>query len=623
MIKSTCVHFVNSADSVLKILSEQISKPTARKKVLDIIRKLHVVYESEFISIDDVMENCSLGRSTVSNVFTWLVKHKWVIVGLACDKTYAHKSVKLISFKAIEDLTDLLSTDVGVPIITEQCYRIASIDGHIPHDVLTPEMLPERRAVLPYNKRFSNLTSPGREIINKIECIEYSPTGEAYTNSAESTIGVVNDYDFKVLENLFALTHLQIISNPNLFVQDSQSDLRFTIRMVDILKIGDYHDDERREISASIDRIRHSIFTFKQNDYLGHIEMVQSERFSFLSHMVGVSAKMGSIDDSVHPYIAIAIGWDSAIVKYLTTGDRHFVIGSRTSLLTPLLNRVYLYLRNVHFAKTSDFTIGSKFTIFENDNLDLITLVQLVWGVKSRNFEVDYRAIVKDLIGELKLKKIGKITREKNINDKSAYIVIDLLGFEIAFDIQDYQCTRYASNCYSKVYIKANMKVILESSGVKYSGNRSTLPAVKNELANLFATGKSKRIILPDHIKEIEKDICIINSRSQYYIKFEVFSLGQEFTISNYHTLDEIYSIFEVVATATKQSFDSVSLFFESKRSKLKPLRNLTMDEFKYGMGKTGLSKIAFIDFIFDNIRSIDKLKGQDWASWRDYLHGK
>lgn len=483
MIKSTCIKVDDTADKAISLLIDETTKKSA-KTVLKLIRTLSKLDDGQFVSVDSVEDNCSFARSTISGVFTWLGKHNWTYTDQASNHTEARQNTKIILFKALEDLDNLPVTPMTSRIVAETSKkkRIEQFDKNIPHEVLNDEDLPSTRTILPYTQRFANLTSPGMSILHEIESIEYTSNGEPYTNSATSSIGIMNDYDFKTLEHLFSLTHYQVLCDVNRYTQSEISNIRFTIRMVDILRIGRYHDDSesRKAISESIDRIRHSIFTLKQNDYIGTIEAVTNNKFSFLTRLKGISARAGSIDESIHPYMCVSISWDATIINYLLVVGKHFVIGEKTSFLAPHLNRIYHRLRSVYFAKDNDFTLPDKKVLFDNPELDLLTLTENVWSVNSRKDVVDHRTLVKDIIGELKLNKTSKITTHTDISEDSSIIKIDLLGFEITFDIPRYHRISAQSNRWTKVHISADRRHVIEESGATFNVQRNNnQPVIK------------------------------------------------------------------------------------------------------------------------------------------------
>ncbi|MDV7105127.1 hypothetical protein R3X26_12010 [Vibrio sp. TH_r3] len=613
MINSTCILVDSLALSALQSLLET-EKSKSKITVYNTIIMLNKTEKYTYISVNDVISICDLGRSSVAATFTYLSRLESTESCRAIERTEATPRAKLIYFiKDLEDTKQKENELISKKSPSGKNLRVESFNNHIPHPIIEDGDLPSTRAALPYTNRFSNLTSPGNTIKNELTSIEYTDNGEAYTNKARSPIGLINDFDLKVLEHLFTLSHFQILSDINHYSEHSQSSVRFMIRMIDILKLGKYGQDARVEISESIDRILHTIYSFKNNDFLGHIDAVTTEHFSFLTYVKGISAKQGSIDESQHPYMAVSVKWDSEIVSYMTKYKKHFVIGEKASIISPLLNRVYLKLRLLYFSKNNDFNQKFKNLVFKNPELTLIELVRYVWSNADEN---EFKVLVKDLIGELKLKNNQQNLNFFNLNNGSIQVRLDLLGFVIVFEIPHYNNTRSKGNFFSKVYIVGDTKHIIEDSGAVFNPNSNNQPIQKNALAELFNDKPVKhRVVLPNHVKEIENSIQFKNSRSSYYLKFYIHGIGQEFTITQYHSVFELQNMYENIAKLIGKNVDSVSLFFDSKKSKLKFFNHLTIDEFNEALEVTGLPKHTLLDMLANNLRSIKQMKDTGWST--------
>ncbi|OEE37270.1 hypothetical protein A1QO_03980 [Vibrio genomosp. F10 str. ZF-129] len=608
MIKSTCIEIDKSAIFGLKLLSERAEK-RSHKQVYELILKLHTATNKTFISVEDIVEESKLAKSTISSAFTFLSKHSWTISCQATERTEAKARTKLIYFLPLEDIDESKQPAPSSNVVAKRRVESLGIAPNI--DPLTNKDLESSRAILPYNQRFANLVSPGQSIKNEVTSIEYTNEGEAYTNRANSTIGIMNDFDCTVRDHLFTLTQIQLLKKTDEFIGKPPEGFRFTIRMIDILTIGDFHDSERVKLSESIDRIRHSIFSVHNvpNDQLN---TVVTEKFSFLTYLKGISARITTIDESGHPYIAIAIAWDKQIIDYLTKSQWHHTISKKTSSLTPLFNRIYLRLRIVYFSKDSSFNDKLRLALFNNPNLTLIELVQNCWANSSRKEHVE---ITRDVLKELSLSKTKKLIKLQTEENNQTLIELDLLGFKINMVIPDFSVKRAAANQHSEIYITANQKNIIEDAGAKFNAKRNNKPQLKNSIAPLFIEERNTRLALPDHVMEIENKITLINSRSDYYIKFEIKSIGQEMIITRYHDYEEQMNIYNTIASATNCDYDSVNLYFDSKMTKIKPFKNLSVEEFNEALLITQLPKLKLINLLSDNLRSITKFKNSNWSN--------
>ncbi|MEZ8733698.1 hypothetical protein [Vibrio sp. 10N.239.312.D08] len=610
MIKSTCLHFEDTklCEQAISYLLKSETQ-SSRIEVLSITLKLHHL-GSEFVAVDDVLKQTRLARSTVAAVFSYLSQHQWFDTEEANKRVAAGARTKLIFLKPLSEIELTEETDsVANPA---RFIRVETLDRHIPHPQITFNDLDDAQIALPYTHTFSTLTAPGRERVYEMRAVRHTHGGEAYVNKVTSAVGVVNDYAQRVRQILLQLSYHQITQNLQYHCDNPAVNPRFMIRMIDIIKSGNFSTNERTAISEAIDQNRQSIYTIRENPFLEDDKVI-TDQFSFLTHLKGISAKEGGLEESQHPYIAVSIEWDAAITGYLKANKLHFIQNKHASTLPPLFSRLYQTLRVIYFSNSN---ADLRSSLFYNEKLNILELTKIVWeNVHETGY---HKTIVKDLIGELKLKSLNRINHETF--ESVDIIEIDLFGFAITFCIPRFHNPRGSANLTSLVHITVDEKRAIEVSGAKYNPGVNNLPTRKNPNRSiLMEEPQVYRHVLPEHIRKLDSLFSFKNARSSYYLKFVVKDVGQEYLITRYHDPMELEVLYESIAVILGSSASDVNLFLDAKVRRLKLYNHLQTHEFQEALEISGLHKTDLLNLLINNLRSIPKMKSAKWTNLSEY----
>lgn len=613
MITSTCLHIEESNFSrqALKLLlaSESVK---SKVEVLKVIINLSDLGR-EFVSVDDVLQHTSLSKSSVSSVFTYLSKHHWFLSTKAKERTEAHSATKLIYFKPLSERESLEPSTK-----TPRVQRVEAIDRSIPHEPLEYSDIDSSQIALPYTHTFSSLTAPGRETVYEMHSVNRTHTGEAYVNKVTSAVGVVNDYAHRVRQILLQLSYYQITQNIQWHSDNPNVNPRFMIRMIDIIKAGQFSNGERKHISEAIDQNRQSIYTIRNNPLVAD-DKVLTDQFSFLTFVQGISAKEGGLEDSQHPYIAVTLEWDAAVIGYLKKNSIHFIQSKEIATLPSLFNRLYQKLRVAYFSKRNALYADIFSELFHNEALTLHRLVEITW--ENVHESTYHRTLVKNLLGELKLKAIEALYQQRETVGRMDIVEIDLHGFIIVFKIANFQNTRSSSNLSSLVHISVDEKKVIEATGAQYNFSAKNLPTKKNELRDLFIEEPQRyRHVMPDRIKKLDNLFNFKNARSDYYLKFTVQAIGQEYLITRYHDQTELEMLYSSIATMLSIPHSDIHLYFDAKVRRLKLYNHLQIHEFQEALQITGLHKTELLNILINNLRAIPRMKKEQWNNIGEFV---
>ena len=628
MINSICIKNSDSAQFALQQLKAESSCLKSRSVVFDTILKLFNL-SYEYVQLNDLLNHVDYKQSTVANAFTFLTKLEYSLVEkTTVDSDSFKKNVKIIDFKKISDI-DFNKDHSDLPVSSSSSKKVSSFkeDDLIPHPKLTDEFHRNSKLapVLPYPKKISNLISCGNSVVQKLTSREFTETGEPYTNVAQSPegIGIMNDDDWFYLDKLIDLTDLQISLRVNKGENVKvSSDITFYFRMVDILYIAGKTDNgtNRLEISKSIQRIRHSTYDLKNEDFTSALSdkygTVTSSAFSFINDLRGRSFKGETIDESTLPYNLIEVKWCSEICNYFSKKSHRFIASLEKNLMPPMFFKLYLELRVLFFSPGKRHL---KDKVFNNNDLTLSELVNIIW-TQSANDKSSTEEVVLLFLKKFSERGLTPFIKRKDsfVNSKQVFFELDLMGFKFEITIENFKYKSRAINLQSKVYILPDEKEIIRRSGARYNKGRNNVPVQQNPYLGLLADNSTEeplRIVFMDVAKAFKFE----SKRSEYYIKINLPEIGTVI-LTKYHDEKELNHLYTVLSASGNVAFSDVQAFFTAKIGKLKYIKNLSYDDVTQAVSVTGLSKKVVLEGLIGNMRSVSRLKREGWSGLSEML---